>query len=141
MLLYVTRSAAGALLVASPAARCYPMCVCGGLCILVAAGAFGGGAFGAAAAAKEIGEAGIAVATKTEPGDTPGGDTKSQVEAGDGVGADDMWGSSMLPWTQKHTSRLKTKRAHDQGRGRRRGETALMKVVQDKDGAYEVQES
>jgi hypothetical protein len=31
------------------------MCVCGGVCILVAAGALGGGAFGAGAVAKELG--------------------------------------------------------------------------------------
>ena len=36
------------------------MCVCGGLCVLVAAGALGGGAFGAGAAAQELGSSGCA---------------------------------------------------------------------------------
>ena len=36
------------------------MCVCGGVCILVAAGALGGGAFGAGAVAKELGNNEIA---------------------------------------------------------------------------------
>jgi len=39
-----------------PSSQARPaMCVCGGVCILVAAGALGGGAFGAGAVAKELG--------------------------------------------------------------------------------------
>ena len=49
------------------------MCVCGGLCVLVAAGALGGGAFGAGAAAQELGSSGFAKGggDKHAPGDAP----------------------------------------------------------------------
>ena len=57
------------------------MCVCGGVCVLVAAGAMGGGAFGSAACAKKLGEGDTGEAAPAEAGNSGIGELCAKMTA------------------------------------------------------------